>query len=90
MGRPNLQAHLGHIQATQAAMQRKQQMAQMQAEQAANGGQPSGQPGQPQADARNVASLKGVEQQGGMGDVNMSPAATNGSAGGPQPAAGRQ
>ncbi len=87
LGRPNEQAHLAHINATKAATQRKQQMAeqqqmQMQAEGAGNpGANPAGQKGPPpggkqssQGDARNVASLKGVESQGGMGDVGASPA----------------
>ena len=56
-------------------MQQKQQMQQMAAMQP----QPQpGAPGQPgeggaQPNARNVAALQGVEQQGGMGDVNASP-----------------
>lgn len=71
MGRPNLQAHLAHLQATQAQMMRKQQAAQAQAMMAAEGG------GEPmpqlqgmrsvQPNARNVASLEGAEQSGQMG-----------------------
>lgn len=94
LGRPNVQGHMSHIQATQTAIQRKQQMAEQQAAMAAQNGPQGqqgqqGQPGQ-QPNAKNVASLQGVEQSGGMGDVNMSPVAPNGNgrAGGPQPAAG--
>ena len=87
LGRPNIQGHMNHIQATQSAIQRKQQMAEQQRLMAAQN-QQQGQPGQQQQpNARNVASLQGVEQQGGMGDVNASPAvpSANGAAGGPQP-----
>jgi hypothetical protein len=40
------------------------------------GGPPQG-PGGSQPNARNVASLGGVEQSGAMGDIGQSPAANN-------------
>jgi hypothetical protein len=79
MGRPNLRALLTHIQMTQAQMLQKQQAQQMAMQNAAMGGAPPGGPPGPggQPNARNVASLQGVEQSGAGGDVNASPVVNN-------------
>ena len=75
LGRPNFAGHMQHIQATHMQMQQKQQMQQMAAMQPQSQPGAPGQPGEggAQPNARNVAALQGVEQQGGMGDVNASP-----------------
>jgi len=79
MGKPNLTAHLQHIQMTQAQMVQKQQ-AQQQAQMQAimGGGDQAGQAGPGgQPTANNVAQLDSA-QAGAMGDVSASPAAGNG------------
>ena len=72
LGSPNLSGHFAHIQATQAQIKSKMMMSQMSAQNAMMGNQPGAQPQtQPQPNARNVASLEGVESAGAMGDVTQ-------------------
>ena len=77
-GSPNLEGHQAHLEETRAQMESKSQMMIQGMMQGPGPGQP-GMPGMPgpggggQPNARNVASLQGVEQQGAGGDVNASP-----------------
>jgi len=80
MGSPNLQGYMLHL---QQHVQSKQQKMMMQQQQAMAAMQQQGQgqaPGQAQQQptANNVAQLQGVGQMGAMGDINQSPAASNG------------
>ena len=83
MGSPNLQGHIAHLQQHAQAKQQKAMMMQQQAmmaQQGQQGGpQAVGNSQQQQPTANNVAQLQGVGQMGAMGDVNQSPAASNGS-----------
>ncbi len=76
-GSPNLEGLQAHLEATRAQMQNKSQMMIQSMMLGGGPGQPGmpGMPGGGQPNARNVASLQGVEQQGAGGDVNASPAA---------------
>ena len=75
MGRPNEAGHISHIESHLTSIQRKEQMQAMAMMNGMGGGGGGGQAEQPspQPNARNVASLEGVESAGAMGDINQRP-----------------
>ena len=75
MGRPNEVGHISHIESHLTSIQRKEQMQAMAMMNGMGGGGGGGQAEQPspQPNARNVASLEGVESAGAMGDINQRP-----------------
>jgi hypothetical protein len=90
LGSPNLSGHMAHLSLHEEQIQSKNQMQQQAAMSGMQQG-PQGQPGQPnpQPNARNVASLEGVESAGAMGDITQQVGGpTGGAAPAPPPGIG--